>query len=73
MQPHCRRFSFDNDLPAQLKDSYDLSDIKSPGKSGLVTVLIGLKWWAGVRETDSRWIEAVRDVSACLGHIVAHS
>ena len=69
MQPHCRRFSFESDLPGELKATYDLGDLKSAGKSGLVSVLIGLKWWAALRDSDARWGQAVRDLKNCFLHI----
>jgi hypothetical protein len=40
--------------------------VRKGGPSGLVTLLIGLKWWAGIRDSDPRWGLAVLDFTACL-------
>jgi hypothetical protein len=43
-----------------------MSSVRKAGPSGLVTLLIGLKWWAGIRDSDPRWGLAVLDFTACL-------
>ncbi|KAF6743293.1 hypothetical protein DFP72DRAFT_858997 [Ephemerocybe angulata] len=68
LQPAPRKNYFDNDLPAPLQAKHDLLAIKKGGLSGLVTVLIGLKWWSPVRTTDKCWVMAVSDMKACFMH-----
>jgi hypothetical protein len=36
----------------------------------MVTVLIGLKWWAEERGKDQRWQAAVDDLKLCFDHFV---
>ncbi|KAJ3519153.1 hypothetical protein NMY22_g13332 [Coprinellus aureogranulatus] len=55
--------------PTRYFSHNDLAELRSPGKSGLVTVLIGLKWWAPLRDSDPRWLEAVKDMKSCFIHI----
>jgi uncharacterized protein YPO0396 len=45
----------------------DLAILKKGGPSGLITVLIGLKWWASAQDgARERWTAAVQDVKECL-------
>jgi hypothetical protein len=74
MQPKWRQGSGDS-LPNPLslaKASDNLNALKKGGVSGLVTVLIALKWWApldAINDTD--WDAAVADLGACFGHMLA--
>jgi len=70
MQPKWRRNATDDGLPMALangKPKDDLSQLRKGGPSGIVTILIGLKWWASIRNEDKRWKLAVDDISACFG------
>ena len=53
-------------LPLSTRNKDDLVCLKKGGPSGLVTVLIGLKWWAPICDKDVRWLAAVEDVKACM-------
>ena len=44
----------------------DLLCLKKGGPSGLVTVMIGLKWWASIHDQDERWLASVEDVRLCM-------
>lgn len=69
MQPKWRRNASSDGLPMALSDGKlkdDLSALRKGGPSGIVTILIGLKWWASIRETDKRWNLAVDDIYACF-------
>ncbi|KAF8191757.1 hypothetical protein BJ912DRAFT_1058205 [Pholiota molesta] len=43
-----------------------LKAIRKSGPTAFLPVVVGLKWWAGIREQDPRWMLAVKDVSDCL-------
>jgi len=43
------------------------------GPSGLVTLLIGLKWWASIRDSDPRWGLAVQDLITCFTSFITGS
>jgi hypothetical protein len=69
LQPKWRQGSTDGHLPAPLslaKGNDNLNALKKGGASGLVTVLIALKWWAPLTDSDSDWKAAVRDILSCL-------
>ncbi|KAH9479049.1 hypothetical protein JR316_0007624 [Psilocybe cubensis] len=66
-QPKWRQSSEAGKLPQCLsvaggKDSINV--LKKGGPNGLVTVMIGLRWWAKHRHSDPRWEEAVEDILA---------
>jgi len=44
----------------------NLVALRKGGPSGLVTLLVGLKWWACIRNDDVRWKLAVGDLRACF-------
>lgn len=70
MQPKWRQNSTGDGLPMALtqgKTKDDFSPLRKGGPSGVVTILIGLKWWASIRNEDKRWDLAVEDISACFG------
>ena len=63
----------DGSLPAPIsiaskKD--DLMCLKKGGPSDLVTVMIGLKWWASIRDEDSRWLASVGDIKGCMEELI---
>jgi len=69
MQPAWRKNSDASGLPVAIdkaKPKQDVSTLKKCGPNGIVTVIIGLKWWAANRDHDERWVKAVLDVIACL-------
>jgi hypothetical protein len=66
MQPTVRKHYFENDLPAPLQPKHDILSLEKRGPAGLVMVLVGLKMWASRRETDIRWMAAVRDLRDCF-------
>jgi hypothetical protein len=74
LQPKWRQSSGDGLLPLPLATASQKKDIvclKKGGPSGLVTVLIGLKWWASIRSDDARWLDAVSDIRACMEDLIA--
>jgi hypothetical protein len=67
LQPKWRQNEIPNTLPPPLStagEKDNVSSLKKGGPSGLVTVLIALKWWAHVQ--DPEWKAAVNDVKDCL-------
>jgi hypothetical protein len=74
IQPKWRQSSGDGLLPLPLSIAEKKEDIvclKKGGPSGLVTVLIGLKWWASIRGQDARWLASVEDIRGCMENLVA--
>jgi hypothetical protein len=74
VQPKWRQSSVTGSLPSPLSiasDKEDLVCLKKGGPSGLVTVMIGLKWWASIRDKDVRWLAAVKDVRSCMDELTA--
>jgi len=73
LQPKWRQESTGGHLPGPLslaKGNDNLNALKKGGASGLVTVLIALKWWAPpLTDSDSDWKAAVTDVFSCLEHL----
>lgn len=72
IQPKWRQVSTDGTLPGSLslaKSIDNLNALKKGGASGLVTVLIALKWWAPLTDPDIHWEAAVRDITSCFGHM----
>jgi hypothetical protein len=45
----------------------DLLQLRKGGPSGIMMVLIGLKWWASIHNEDKQWKLAVDNISACFG------
>jgi hypothetical protein len=69
LQPKWRQSSGEGLLPLALSTAskkQDIACLKKGGPSGLVTVLIGLKWWASIRGDDTRWLASVKDITACM-------
>ncbi|KAF6742730.1 hypothetical protein DFP72DRAFT_752639, partial [Ephemerocybe angulata] len=64
MQPAARQGK-EGEMPPMVSKEVesDLMILKVYGPSGLVVVLVGLKWWANVE--DDCWIKAVEDVASC--------
>ena len=65
-----------NGLPLDIssgKSKETMSSVRKGGPSGLVTLLIGLKWWANIRDSDPRWGLAVQDLIACLTSFITGS
>ena len=76
MQPKWRQNATADGLPMALpngKTKDDLSPLRKGGPSGIVTILIGLKWWASIHNEDKRWKLAVEDISACFGAFASGS
>lgn len=68
IQPKWRQVAGET-LPGPLslaKSSDNLNALKKGGISGLVTVLIALKWWAPLTETEANWRLAVKDITLCM-------
>ncbi|KAF8805009.1 hypothetical protein BYT27DRAFT_7105558 [Phlegmacium glaucopus] len=66
MQPQWRKNSVSDGFPLGLevaKGKENIQALHKGGPSGLVTILIGLKWWTG---DDKRWDMAVDDLTLCL-------
>ena len=40
--------------------------LKKSGEWGLYIVMVSLKLWAGLRESDGRWHNAVKDMNDCF-------
>jgi hypothetical protein len=72
LQPKWRQEPTNGRLPGPLslaKGNDNLTTLKKGGASGLVTVLITLKWWAPLTESDSDWKAAVKDIFSCLEYL----
>jgi hypothetical protein len=72
IQPKWRQVSADKGLLGPLsaaKGSDNLNALRKGGASGIVTVLIALKWWAPPGHDDKDWEAAVEDVTSCLQHM----
>lgn len=67
LQPDWRPSKRRGGLPVafQKNESRRLSGLRKGGPNGLVTVLIGLKWWKACE--DAPWAAAVNDVRECIG------
>jgi hypothetical protein len=67
MQPASRKVE-GQELPSPLQDATkkDVMSLKKAGLNGLVVLLVGLKWWAPLREEDRRWGDVVDDIVSCL-------
>ncbi|KAF6749125.1 hypothetical protein DFP72DRAFT_1073680 [Ephemerocybe angulata] len=65
MQPAVRQGK-EGEMPPMVSKEVesDMKILKVSGPSGLVVVLVGLKWWANVE--DDCWIKAVEDVASCF-------
>jgi len=46
----------------------NLSTLRKGGPCGLVTVLLGLKWWWADDSHAKRWEEAIADLDVCFKH-----
>ena len=71
IQPKWRQVT-DGSIPGPFslaKSSDNLNALKKGGISGLVTILIGLKWWAPLTESDTDWRAAVTDITSCFNHM----
>ena len=71
MQPKWRQSTSDNSMPNPIstaKSKESVVALKKLGPSGLVTMLIGLKWWASASDQQI-WAAAVEDVRCCLASI----
>jgi len=74
VQPKWRQSSEPGSLPLPLStasDKEDLVCLKKGGPSGLVTIMIGLKWWASPRDKDTKWLAAVKDIRSCIEELMA--
>lgn len=74
MQPKWRRVNAENSLPLDVNGASEanqnLSSLKRAGPSGLVTVMIGLKWWGTAANQNKGWHDAVSDVVSCFKFIL---
>ncbi|KAF8950642.1 hypothetical protein BDZ97DRAFT_1770995 [Flammula alnicola] len=57
-------FNPNGDSVAQGKE--DMSMLRKGGPTGIVTAMIGLRWWASLRGRDRLWLEVVADMKGCL-------
>ena len=74
VQPKWRQSSEKGSLPLPLSiasDKEDLASLKKGGPSGLVMIMIGLKWWASIQDKDTKWVDAVKDVRLCMEELLA--
>jgi hypothetical protein len=74
IQPKWRRSSESGSLPSPItiaSKNEDLLCLKKGGPSGLVMVMIGLKWWASIRDQDERWLASVEDVKLCMEDLIS--
>jgi hypothetical protein len=74
VQPKWRQSSVTGSLPLPLSiasEKNDLVCLKKGGPSGLVTVMIGLKWWGSICENDTKWLAVVKDVKSCMDGLMA--
>lgn len=70
LQPTARRGEGENPFPRELTEGMKgavVQALQKTGPSGMVVVLVGLKWWAPGRSgRGERWSSAVDDVAQCL-------
>ncbi|RXW21400.1 hypothetical protein EST38_g4450 [Candolleomyces aberdarensis] len=67
MQPACRRREGEElPVPLEAEMKKDLAGLRRAGHNGLVVLMVGLKWWAPLREVDGRWHTVVDDLAGCL-------
>ncbi|KAF9555793.1 hypothetical protein CPC08DRAFT_642380 [Agrocybe pediades] len=71
LQPNWRKSDLENSLPlsydhAEANDN--LQCLRRGGPSGIMSVLVGLKWWAGLGRDGAAvsWEAAVEDVLKCF-------
>lgn len=58
-------------LPLSLaSEKQNLIGLKKGGPSELLTLRIGLKWWAPTRDKDARWLAAVKDIGMCMEELM---
>lgn len=50
----------------------DLRALLKGGPAGLVTVILGLKWWGDTGHDLSAWRRAVADVQECLTVLLSY-
>ena len=72
MQPKWRRVAKKGvmPLPIDAEGNQDIKSLRKGGPSGLVTVLLGLKWWGAAGGKAGLWEKAVHDVRLCLENLV---
>jgi hypothetical protein len=73
VQPKWRQSTKEGSLPLPLSVAHnkeDITSLKKGGPSGLLTVMIGLKWWASIHDNDSRWLAVVNDIRMCMEELV---
>jgi len=56
-------------LLSAAKGSDNLNALRKGSVSGIITVLIALKWWAPPDHDDKDWEAVVEDVTSCLQHM----
>lgn len=70
MQPKSRRSAGEGELPLELTPNMTagiIQALKKNGPAGISVVLVGLKWWGPeIMGRQAAWINAVKDVTACL-------
>lgn len=69
MQPAFRKAKQPGQMPATVYRSgtQSVRDLRKGGPSGIVTVLVGLRWWAPSQGDDkSVWLAAVADMQKCF-------
>ena len=49
----------------------DIRSLRKGGPNGIVTVIIGLKWWGESKHNVEMWSRAVGDVRECLDTLVS--
>lgn len=73
IQPKWRQSWRDGLVPLLLSTAGKKDDtvfLRKGGPSGLVTILIGLKWWASIHGQDARWLALVEDIRGCMENLV---
>jgi hypothetical protein len=69
LQPGARASKDPGELPPKLEREHEsamVGALKKSGDWGLYIVMVSLKLWAGLRESDERWHGAVRDLNDCF-------
>lgn len=69
LQSPCRKKGAQ--LLTLLTESMNISMLKKGGALGIMTVLIGLRWWGECPELQDRWEVAVKDMLSVFQRFTA--
>jgi hypothetical protein len=77
LQPAWRKVRTHGTLPVALdakhSSSHNIRSLHKGGPNGLLTVLIGLKWWRLAGGDGDLWTQAVNDLASCFEDVAVVS